>query len=80
MAKKSKNLFLDPKAIRRGERYSELHGTNVSQLVSNFLSALPVDPDKPPRLSPAVRRLVGLAADTSGSDDYNAYLEAKYGH
>ena len=37
MAKQSKNLSLDPEAVRRGERYSEHHQTNVSQLVNNFL-------------------------------------------
>jgi hypothetical protein len=79
MRKQSKNLSLDPAAIRRGERYSELHGTNVSQLVNRFLSALPIDADdEERRLSPAVRRLMGIAASGAGTEAYHRYLEEKY--
>jgi hypothetical protein len=59
-----KNLSLEPDAVAHGERYAELHGTNVSRLVSDFLGSLPLE--SPVReLMPAVRRLFGVAA---GSD------------
>ena len=41
-AKRPKNLLLDPDAVARGERYSRLHGTNLSRLVGDFLHALPL--------------------------------------
>jgi hypothetical protein len=79
MPKRSKNLSLDPEAVRRGERYSELHSTNVSQLVSNFLSSLPLEEEEQEeRLSPAVRRLLGIASEV-GVDDYSRYLVDRYG-
>jgi hypothetical protein len=79
MPKQSKNLSLDSEAIERGERYSELHQTNVSQLVGNFLSSLPLEEEKKTPLSPAVRRLFGVAAGDSSSQEYRQYLSEKYG-
>ena len=79
MPKRSKNLSLDPAAVERGERYSALHGTNVSQLVSNFLASLPFGgDDADTALSPAVRRLLGVAGKR-GVRDYHQYLYEKYG-
>lgn len=79
MPKRSKNLSLDPDAIRRGERYSELHGTSVSQLVNNFLASLPLEREKRDRpLSPAVRRLLGIGSGATGVEDYHRYLMEKY--
>ena len=80
MPKRSKNLSLDPEAIRRGEQYSELHGTTVSQLVSRFLAALPLagEEEEPP-LTPAVRRLVGVGAGGPQLEDYRRYLAEKSG-
>jgi hypothetical protein len=78
MAKRSKNLSLDPEAVRRAERYSELHHTNVSQLVSNFLAALPLEEEAAARpLSPAVQRLLGIATG-EGKEEYHQYLREKY--
>lgn len=80
MAKRSKNLSLDADAVRRGERYSELHRTNVSQLVSNFLSTLPVDAgEQGSDLSPAVRRLLGVGSENVDVADYRRHLVEKYG-
>ena len=79
MAKRSRNLSLDTEAIRRGERYGELHGTNVSQLVSRFLAALPLAGEEAePPVTPAVRRLVGVAAGGSELEDHRRYLEEKH--
>ncbi len=80
MAKQSKNLSLDPEAVRRGERYSEMHQTNVSQLVNNFLSSLPVDEDvAEAKLTPTVRRMLGVAEGARGEEEYHEHLIEKYG-
>lgn len=79
MPKRSKNLSLDPEAVRRGERYSELHRTNVSQLVSDFLASLPLDEEeRAGEFSPAVRRLFGIAAGSVDEEDYHRYLIDRY--
>lgn len=78
MAKQSKNLSLDPDAVTRGERYSELHETNVSQLVNRFLSSLPVGDDTENSFSPAVKRLIGLASDKNAVTRYRRHLDEKY--
>lgn len=85
MTKVSKNLSLDADAVARGEQYSARHGTNLSRLVSDFLSRLPVD-DAGRDLSPVVRRLLGVAAaalepsaSVDDQADYRAHLWAKYG-
>jgi hypothetical protein len=72
-----KNLSLDPEAVRRGEKYSKRHSTSVSQLVSDFLSALPGEADRA-ELSPAVKRLLGIAR-RGDEAAYGKYLEKKYG-
>ena len=86
MAKTTKNLSLDAVAVGRGERYSELHHTNLSRLVSDFLARLPVD-EAPRQLSPIVSRLLGVAAspqlagkkEDEAIDEYQEYLWTKYG-
>jgi hypothetical protein len=76
MSKVVKNLTLDPEAVKKGERYSRKKGTSVSQIVSDFLSHLPEDDDS--RLSPAVSRLLGIAAGKADESAYHRYLEKKY--
>lgn len=77
--KKPKNLSLEPSVVARGERYSQLHGTNLSRLVGDFLRALPVGESEPP-LSPLVRRLRGIAADgKAGRAAHREHLRRKYG-
>ena len=81
MAKQSKNLSLDPEAVRRGERFSELHQTNISQLVNNFLSSLPLEAEEQEKtFSPAVRRLLGVGSGRTDVEDYHRHLVEKYGH
>lgn len=76
-------LRLDAEAVAAGERYSAEHGTTLSDLVSEFLRRLPTDAsdDAPPDIvSPAVRRLYGIAAGSDlGITDYHEYLWRKYG-
>ena len=77
--KQAKNLSLESDAIDRGERYSELHGTNLSRLVSDFLRSLPLGGARQ-SLSPAVRRLRGIAAGSKvDGATYRQHLHRKYG-
>lgn len=79
MATTPKNLSLDDAAIKRGERYSKLHGTNLSRLVSDFLNQLPLAATDEPT-SPAVQRLRGIAASSrDGKTAYQRHLSRKYG-
>jgi hypothetical protein len=79
LTKKPKNLSLEPDAIARGERFSQLHGTNLSRLVSDFLRALPLGTSKQP-LSPVVRRLRGAAAKSKlDRATFREHLSRKYG-
>jgi hypothetical protein len=78
-AKRPKNLLLDPDAVARGERYSRLHKTNLSRLVGDFLRALPLSADES-ALTPAVRRLWGIAARSEADRDlHRKHLSRKYG-
>lgn len=77
MARIYKKLTLDPKAVERGERWCQRHSTSLSQLVSDFLSQLPLDEDEPD-LPPVVRRLLGVAKGGPDEDDYREYLFEKY--
>jgi hypothetical protein len=80
VTKQSKNLSLDPEAVRRGERFSELHQTNISQLVNNFLSNLPIESEDQERtFSPAVRRLLGIGSGSTDVEDFHRHLSEKYG-
>ncbi|MEA2338232.1 MAG: hypothetical protein QOE82_2239 [Thermoanaerobaculia bacterium] len=79
MPKQSKNLSLDPKAVKRGEQYSKLHNTNVSQLVNRFLLALPIGEENHSNFSPTVRRLIGVASSDDPIKEYRQHLDEKYG-
>jgi hypothetical protein len=78
MAKQTKNLSLDPEAIERGERYSKLHDTSVSQLVNRFLLGLPIGEEDQNNFSPTVRRLIGVAPDGDAVQEYHEHLLEKY--
>jgi hypothetical protein len=81
--KKPTNLSLDPDALARGEQFGKRHGSSLSQLVTRFLFSLPAQADASgvplAELTPAVRRLYGVAAgDSSDRASYRAYLSEKY--
>ena len=78
--KRPTNLSLDLEAIARGERFSERHGTSLSRLVSTFLYSLPADEiEETIDLSPAVRRLYGVAAGRkTDRESYRKHLTGKY--
>ncbi len=78
--RKPKNLSLEPDAVARGERYGKLHGKNLSQLVNDFLRALPLGPRAAGSLAPAVRRLRGVAAGAkTDREAHRKHLARKYG-
>lgn len=80
MAKDRINLSIERSAVERGRRYSKLHGTSISKLVSDFLSSLPGDEGNGgERLTPTVKRLLGVAAGGPSREDYRRYLLDKYG-
>lgn len=84
MPDKRLHLLVEADAAARGKRYGALHGKSVSQLVNDFLAALPLGEDsRAEELSPGLRRLRGIAAPREGEpvvgvDDYHRHLEDKY--
>jgi hypothetical protein len=72
------NLALDPDAVKRGEQYSKLHDMDISQLINRFLSALPLGEVDENKLSPTVRRLIGIAPDCDAVEEYHQHLLEKY--
>lgn len=78
MPKIDRTLALDSEVLERGERYCQLYGTTLSQLVSDFLSNLPLEREEQ-HLTPTVRRLLGVAGRDVDEADYRAYLLEKYG-
>ena len=85
VSKVAKNLYLEPDALEHAEKYAQMHTTNLSQLVSDFLRSLPLRSSSPTDYSPTLRRLIGSAvprdADTPPAtvEDYREYLIDKYG-
>ncbi len=77
MAKVTKTLSLDPRAVERGERYSEQHSTSLSQVVSDLLMRLPISEEER-ELPPTVRRLLGAGRGKIDREDYHRYLMEKY--
>ena len=79
MAKTTLNLSVEEAAAERARRYSELHDTSISRLVSDFLAGLPLEDAEVAELPPITRRLHGIAAGGPDEEDYHEYLLEKYG-
>ncbi len=85
MSKVAKNLYLEPDALEHAEKYAQLHRTNLSQLVSDFLRSLPLKSSSQAEYSPTVRRLIGSAVPRDADrppatvEDYREHLIDKYG-
>lgn len=85
MAKIAINLYLDPEAVKHAKEYGRLHGTNLSQLVSDFLVSLPLRTTDDDEMSPALKRLIGSAVPRDPNtppvtiEDYRKYQLDKYG-
>jgi len=80
MTKKRLNITVDPEVLDRARRYSRRHGTSISHLVGEFLSALPrKGSDSESDLPPTVRRLRGIARRGPDRNDYRQHLADKHG-
>jgi hypothetical protein len=92
MAKETLSVDLDPVLIERVRRYSEEHGTDVADTISELIESLPTNgagedgklagiagADWEAKLTPAVRRVLGAGAGEADERDYYRYLEEKYG-
>jgi Family of unknown function (DUF6364) len=85
MPKTAKNLYLDARLVERAEAFGRAHGTDLSNLVTDFLRLLEARASA--EHGPVVQRLVGagVARDAKrvgkGADaqDYKRYLVGKYG-
>ena len=84
--KRRTNLTLDADVVSGVEKYGKRHGTNLSQLVNGFLRAVQArmeaeeSPELEANLTPAVRRLYGVAAGgTRDREAHRAHLLEKYG-
>ncbi len=75
MTRKKLTLSVDEAAIRRARRYSERHGTSVSELVSRFLSSLGDGPDVE---SPLVSKLRGILPSDTSIEEYHRYVADKH--
>ena len=79
MPKDRITLLLDRKAIERGLRYSQLHGSDISEVVSELLTRLPIEGDQPKEeLTPTVRRLFGIIHARVSPQDYRDHLAEKH--
>ena len=73
-------LRLDAQLVKDAKRYARQTGKSLSQVVTEYFSALPSLEAAPCELTPAVSRLKGVLAGTKlAVDDYRAHLEGKHG-
>ncbi len=66
------------KVLERAKMYAREHQTSLTRLVSEYLQQLPVEND-PLVNAPIVQRLSGLVSADVSIEDYQRYLEEKYG-
>jgi hypothetical protein len=67
------------KVLERAKQYAREHQTSLTRLVSEYLQQLPVEND-PLVDAPIVQRLSGLVSSDVSIEDYQQYLEEKYGN
>jgi hypothetical protein len=79
MAKKRLNITLEHETAERARRYTERHATSISRLVEEFLSQLPDPEDAAGELTPAIRRLLGVARGGPDRAAYRRHLMRKHG-
>lgn len=77
MSRKKLTLSVDEQVIERARRYSRLHNTSISQLVSNYLAQLDADEGEQ-AYSPTVRRLLGILPSDTNIEQYHRHLEEKH--
>ena len=76
MAPAKLTLLIEKSAAMRAKRYSKRHRTSVSRLVTQMIEALPDDGED--RLTPAVRRLVGVLPRGASLEEHGRHLRKKY--
>ena len=73
-------LRLDAQLVKDAKRYARQAGKSLSQMVTEYFSALTLPEAAAGELTPAASRLKGSLAGTKVEmDDYRAYLEGKHG-
>lgn len=75
MSRRKLTLSVDEAAIRRARRYSQRHGTSVSELVSRFLGSLD---DEAETTTPIVSRLRGILTPDVAVEDDRRHLQDKH--
>ena len=76
--KKKLTLRLNQRLIKQAKEYAAQHNISVSELVETYF--LHLDRKKEPTHTPLVQRLTGiLPADVNVKQEYEDYLEEKYG-
>ena len=64
--------------LERAKNYAREHQTSLTRLISEYLQQLPVENDFLVD-APIVRRLSGVLSADQSVEDYQRYLEEKYG-
>jgi len=75
MPKTKLTLSVDEAVIRKAKRFSALHSTTVSQLVTEFLASLE---DSEGRSTPVVARLRGVLGRDATRDEYREHVRRKH--
>ena len=75
-ALKKLTLTVDEEVIERARRYSALHDTSISRLVTRYLARLSANEER--TLAPAVQRLVGILPPDVDPSEYLRHLEDKH--
>jgi hypothetical protein len=63
--------------LQRAKQYAKEHDTNLTRLITAYLSQLELTDDILAS-SPIVKRLSGSLSSDIGRDDHRQYLESKY--
>ena len=72
-------LRLDDQLVTRAKEHARQAGCSVSQMVSDYFSAIVSANVRPSTLTPAVSQLMGALEGTGVNEaDYRAHLERKY--
>lgn len=93
MSKAMLSVELDPVLIERVQRYSEEHGKDISETVSEMIQSLPLEQGGAARglpsgrrshepweaeLTPEVQSLLGAGAGPADEEDHHRHLMKKY--
>lgn len=70
-------LSVDEQTIEKARVYSKEHNTSISRLVSGFLARLSGS-ETDPKITPRVRRLMGLLPTEVDKADFHRHLDEKH--